>query len=152
MQRHAISLRRRIVAGLMFAGLAGAAQAEVVIEDAWARATPPGFDKGAVYFELSNDNPRGDALVGVSTDRAPRAEMHRTLEEGGNSRMVHTPRVKIPAEAEVIFEPGGRHVMLMGIEEALTEDERFMVRLETEDGGELPIEVQVLAPTAMGVD
>ena len=152
MQRHAISVSRRIVTGLLFAGLAGAAQAEIVIEDAWARATPPGFDKGAVYFELSNDSPRSDALVEVNTDRAPRAEMHRTLEEGGNSRMVHTPRVTIPAEGEVIFEPGGRHIMLMGIEAALTEGERFTVRLETEDGGELPVEVQVLAPTAMGVD
>ncbi|RZU99704.1 copper chaperone PCu(A)C [Spiribacter vilamensis] len=152
MQRHAISIRRRIVTGLLLAGLAGAAHAEIVIEDVWARATPPGFDKGAVYFELTNDSPRSNALVGVSTERAPRAELHRTIEEGGNSRMVHTPRVAIPAESEVIFEPGGRHVMLMGIETALTEGERFTIRLETEDGGELAVEVQVLAPTAMGVD
>ena len=152
MQRHAISMHRRIVAGVLLAGFAAAAQAEIVIEDAWARATPPGFDKGAVYFELTNTGTRGDTLVGVSSDRAPRTELHRTIEEGGNSRMVHTPRVTIPAEGEVIFEPGGRHVMLMGVEEALAEGERFTIELATEDGGELPVEVQVLAPTAMGID
>lgn len=152
MPRQAISMRHRIITGLLLAGLASAAHAEIIIEDVWARATPPGFDKGAVYFELTNNSPRSDALVGVRTERAPRAELHRTIEEGGNSRMVHTPRVAIPAESEVIFEPGGRHVMLMGIKSALTEGERFTLRLRTEGGGERPVEVQVLAPTAMGAD
>ncbi|AGY92661.1 hypothetical protein SPICUR_08695 [Spiribacter curvatus] len=152
MHRHCLSAGRRIIAGLLFAGLAGAAHADIVIEDAWARATPPGFDKGAVYFELRNDGPRSDALVGVSTDRASRAELHRTLEDGGNSRMVHTPRVSIPAAGQVLFEPGGRHVMMMGIESALTEGETFVIELETEDAGPLAVTVDVLAPTAMAAD
>lgn len=143
---------RAISAGLIALGLAGAASAEIVAEKAWARATPPGFSKGAVYVELINDGRRSDVLIGVDTDRAPRAEMHRTIEEGGNSRMVHTPNVPIPAGEGVSFEPGGRHVMLMGVDEPLAEGERFTITLSTEDNGTLPIEVRVLPPTAMGID
>mgnify|MGYP000470962172 CR=1 FL=1 len=147
--------RRRfpwLITALLGAALAGAAQAELVVDNAWARATPPGFAKGAVYLDIRNDGRRSDTLVGVHTDRAGRAELHRTIEEGGNSRMVHTPRVRVPADSSVTFEPGGRHVMMMGIDEALTEGERFTVELEAETAGTLRVDVEVLAPTAMGVD
>lgn len=129
-QRRAMAF---ITSVLLASGVA-AASAEIEIHDAWSRATPPGHPTGAVYFELVNNSRLGDTLIGVTISRAPRSELHQTIEEGGNSRMVHTPRVDIPAESEVIFEPGGRHVML----------------LDLEDGGEVPVEVDVLAPTAMG--
>jgi hypothetical protein len=144
--------RRRIAfitSALLASGVATASD-EIEIHDAWSRATPPGHPTGAVYFELVNDSRLGDTLVGVSTSRAPRSELHQTIEEGGNSRMVHTPRVDIPAESEVIFEPGGRHVMLLDLEDALVEGESFQIYLQLEDGGEVPVEVGVLAPTAMG--
>jgi len=136
--------------GVMLAGGIASASAQIEVREAWSRATPPGHPTGAVYFELVNDARRGNALVGVSTDRAPRSELHQTLEDGGNSRMVHTPRVRIPAEGRVTFEPGGRHVMLMGLDTALAEGESYSIRLELEEGDAIPVEVDVLAPTAMG--
>ncbi|KAF0284546.1 copper chaperone PCu(A)C [Spiribacter roseus] len=152
MHRTALHRFAWLTTALIGTALAGTAQAELIIEDAWARATPPGFSKGAVYLEIRNDSRRSDTLVGVHTERAGRAELHRTIEEGGNSRMVHTPRVRVPAEGSVTFEPGGRHVMMMGIDEALTEGERFSLELEAETAGTLRVNVEVLAPTAMGVD
>ena len=149
MPRSRESLARLVAVGLLTAGI-GTASAEIMVHDAWSRATPPGHPAGAVYFELVNDGRMGDVLVGVSTERAPRSEIHRTIEEGGNSRMVHTPRVRIPAEGHLSFEPGGRHVMLMGLEQALAEGETYEIVLELEDGGELPVTVEVLPPTAMG--
>ena len=130
----------------------GTAHAEIVINGVWSRATAPGLDRGAVYFELENTGRRGDQMIGVSTPRAPRAELHQTIEEGGNSRMVHTPEVRVPAEGEVIFEPGGRHVMLMGLSESLREGETFDLTLELEHNGPVTLTVDVLPPTAMGAD
>ncbi|MEX0387262.1 copper chaperone PCu(A)C [Spiribacter onubensis] len=149
MLRYREPLTRLVAVGLLMAGI-GTASAEIMVHDAWSRATPPGHPTGAVYFELINKGRLSDALVGVSTARAPRSEIHRTIEEGGNSRMVHTPRVRIPAEGGLTFEPGGRHIMLMGLEQALAEGETYEIVLELEDGGELPVEVEVLPPTAMG--
>jgi copper(I)-binding protein len=75
-----------------------------------------------------------------------------TIEGGGNSRMVHTPEVRVPAEGEVVFEPGGRHVMLMGLTESLREGETFELTLELEHNGPVTLTVNVLPPTAMGAD
>ena len=149
MPRTVASLGRLAGIGLLIASI-GVASAEIRIHDAWSRATPPGHPTGAVYFELVNDSRRGDALVGVRTTRAPRAELHRTIEEGGNARMVHTPEVRVPANGELVFEPGGRHVMLMGLSEALTEGETYQITLELERAGAIPVQVEVRAPTAMG--
>lgn len=125
------------------------ASAEITVEGAWSRATAPGLETGGAYFHLTNTGSRGDRLVGVRTDRSPRVELHQTIEEGGNARMIHTPEVRIPAGGELIFEPGGRHVMLMGLETPLQEGERYEIVLELERGGDLPIDVEVRAPTAM---
>ena len=140
-----------LLALLMVTGMA-TANAEITVEGVWSRATAPGLDRGAVYFELENTGRRGDQLIGVSTPRAPRAELHQTIEEGGNSRMVHTPEVRVPAEGEVVFEPGGRHVMLMGLTESLREGETFELTLELEHNGPVTLTVDVLPPTAMGAD
>lgn len=122
------------------------------IENVWARATAPGLPTGAVYFEIINPSNRGDRLVGVRTERAPRAELHQTIESGGNSRMQHTPRVRIPANDRVHFAPAGRHVMLMGLTQALAEGEQFSLTLVFENAGPRQISVPVLPPTAMSAD
>ncbi len=129
-----------------------AASAEVTIHDAWSRATPPGHPTGAVYFKLVNDSDRGDRLIGVRSDRAPRVELHQTIEEGGNARMVHTPEVRVPANGELIFEPGGRHVMFMGLQNSLVEGETYDIVLELERAGDITVNVTVRAATAMGDD
>lgn len=140
----------RLFFALILMAAAGLAQAELHFENVWSRATAPGLQTGAVYFTLRNDAAEGDRMVGVETDRAPRVELHRTIEEGGNSRMVHTPEVRVPANGTVLFEPGGRHVMLMGLSEALAEGEVFTITLLFERAGPITVEVDVRSPTTMG--
>ena len=142
----------RLITLILLAGMATAVSAEVRVEGAWSRATAPGLGTGGAYFHLINTGERGDRLIGVRSDRAPRVELHRTIEEGGNARMVHTPTVRVPANGELVIEPGGRHVMLMGLERALTEGETYEIILELERAGDLPITVEVRSPTAMGAD
>ncbi len=138
-----------MLAVLLLAG-STVAIAEVTVEGAWSRATPPGHPTGAAYFQITNHSTRGDQLIGVTTDRAPRVELHQTIEEGGNARMVHTPQVRLPAGETLSFEPGGRHVMLMGLTEALAEGEVYEITLQLEQAGDLTFQVEVRAATAMG--
>jgi hypothetical protein len=142
----------RLLTLILLAGMTTAAGAEIRIEGAWSRATAPGLGTGGAYFHLINTGERGDRLVGVRSDRAPRVELHQTIEDGGNARMVHTPTVRVPANGELVFEPGGRHVMLMGLERALTEGETYEIILKLERAGDLPMTVEVRSPTAMGAD
>ena len=149
------TLRRAALSlAIIFAGLLSTQTSaeDLRIDNAWARATAPGLPTGAVYFDIINPNPRGDHLIGVRTDRAPRAELHQTIESGGNSRMQPTPRVRIPANDRVVFAPAGRHVMLLGLTEALAEGERFTLTLMFEAAGPREVSVAVKAPTAMGAE
>jgi copper(I)-binding protein len=139
-----------LMLGLLWVVVTGAVNAaDIRVENAWARATAPGLPTGTVYFDLINTAARGDQLIGVSTARAPRAEIHRTIESSGNSQMVHTPTVRIPAEQSVTFAPTGRHIMLMGLTQALAEGERFTLTLAFSSAEPIVVEVEVKAPTAM---
>lgn len=135
---------------LCLAATAAAAEPGLRVTGAWARATPPTIENGAAYLVIHNPGPRDDVLVGARTARAARAELHHSRHGGGQARMAHTPRVRIPAEGRVAFEPGGRHVMLVGLGTALTAGERFALTLVFERAGELRVEVPVQPATAMG--
>ena len=90
---------------------------QVKIENAWARATAPRAEVGAVYMTLTA--PKSDRLVGVSSPVAGKAEVHEMAMENGVMRMRETQGVMLPANQPVVLGPGGYHVMLMGLKAPL---------------------------------
>ena len=75
---------------------------------------PPGAPMAAGYFALKNPGREALQLVGVRSASFESVEMHETVEENGVSRMRALARVEVPAGGQVAFEPGGKHLMLMG--------------------------------------
>ena len=64
--------------------------------DAWARATVPGADTGALYVTLrAQGGP--DRLVGVDTAVAGMAMLHVSAEQGGVMTMRDLDSVELPA-------------------------------------------------------
>ena len=132
---------------LLWAALAHAAEVEV--SDGWARASAGAGGVAAAYLTLTN---RGGetALTGVETPLAGHAGLHATSEEGGVMRMRMVDRIPLAPGASVTLQPGGLHVMLMGLAEPLVEGDRLALTLIFEDGGRIDTEVPVLAPGASG--
>jgi len=84
-----------------------------VVSEAWARATPPNAANGVAYLTLTS--PTADALVGVSSPVASRAELHEMAMEGNIMRMrAVAGSIELPAGKPVTLAPGGLHIMLMG--------------------------------------
>ncbi len=108
----------------------------------WARATAPGAPTGAVYFTIET-RAAADRLIGVSTPMAERAQMHRSIEEEGSSRMEHVDSVSVRPDAPLEFAPGGLHVMLIDLQEALVEGDDFPLTLRFGRAGEIEVEVRV---------
>lgn len=75
---------------------------------------PPGAPMAAAYFDVLNPGTKAIELRGVSSPAFSSVEMHETREEGGMSRMRQIEKVEIPAGSSASFEPGGKHLMLMG--------------------------------------
>lgn len=60
--------------------------------------------------------------------------IHETLVENGVSRMRHVASLSLPAKGELVFAPGGRHLMLMHPKRQLKVGDRVTVSLKLADG------------------
>jgi copper(I)-binding protein len=116
--------------------------AEIVVEDAWARATPPGARTGAIYLTLSNDG-AADSLVGAATEAADRAELHTHVHENGMMAMLEVESIGLPAGGTTRLKPHGDHVMLFGLRGPLVAGEALNLTLEFSLGAPLTVAVPI---------
>ena len=89
------------------------ALADLVISDAWVRAMPPTQTMTAGYATVLNDGDTKITITGTSSDIAPMATLHATVQAGDSVRMVAMPTLELAPGERFSFEPGGAHIMLM---------------------------------------
>ncbi len=118
----------------------------LAVEDAWARPPATAGGNGAVYFRLINSGDQADTLLGIDSPLAA-AEIHQTvLKENDVMGMERVPSVAIPAQGEVVFEQGGLHVMLIGLERPLAVGDLVPLTLQFERAGKMKVEVEAREP------
>lgn len=122
---------------------------ELTIDHPWSRELPPNAPAAAAYFTLYNHG-ETDRLIGTSTPRAQKSELHTHQHENGLMRMVQIPAVEVPANGQVSFQPGGNHVMLFGLDKPLKAGEAFPLTLEFEKAGKVEVQVQVESADSQG--
>lgn len=131
------------------AGTAAAA-GTVAVTEAWARAGTASAPTGAAYVTLKNAGSEADRLLGASSPVAERAELHTHSMDKGVMVMQAVPAIEVPAGGSVTLRPGGTHVMLIGMKQALTVGSRFPLTLTFEKAGAVTAEVSVERAGAMG--
>jgi copper(I)-binding protein len=117
--------------------------AEVAIGDPYVRAVPPGQANSAVFMSLENRSDQDQALVAAESDVSEIVELHTHIEEGGMMRMRQIEKIDVPAGETVILQPGGLHVMLIGLRQALEPDQTIDLTLVFEDGSRMPVQAPV---------
>jgi copper(I)-binding protein len=113
------------------------------IVDVKARPTAPGAETGAVYLVLMNHGAVDDSLTGMSTPAAETAELHRTVDSGGMSKMDAVPDLTVKSNDGVTFAPGGLHIMLMGLKQQLKPGDSFPLTLNFAKAGAVTVTVAV---------
>lgn len=140
---------------LLGQGFAAFAETEPAIHivDAKARPTAPGAESAAIYLVLMNHGAADDSLTGLSTPIAGKAELHRTVDSGGMSKMDAVPDLVIKANDGVTFAPNGLHIMLMGLKQQLKPGDSFPLTLDFAKAGAITVTVAVqqikIKPKAM---
>lgn len=125
---------------------------DLTIADGWVRAAPAAGNSAA-YFVVQNAGETADQLVSASTDAADMVQLHETQMEGGVARMVHQPDgIPIPPGASVALEPGGLHVMLMGLTRDLADGETLALDLVFQNAGDVALELPVRAAEGGGME
>lgn len=122
---------------------AGSAFAQIRIENAWSRATPPGTLIGVGYMTIRNTASKPDKLLGVSSPAAGKVEAHVTIKDGDISRMRKLSGYDIPANGVFELKPGAAHLMLMELKAPLKEGERVPLVLHFEHAGDVKAELHV---------
>lgn len=137
-----------LLATVLMAALTGPAisadttVAELTIHDPWARASV-GSGAGAAYFSVVNNGHGDDRLLAASTDVADAAELHTHIKDGDVMRMRRIDAIDLPAGATTALQPGGLHVMLLGLKAPLQSGEVFPLTLSFANAGDVTVEVQV---------
>lgn len=123
---------KKILAGFLLASTSLLVQAEVSSKDAWIRLLPPSMKTTAGYVTLSST--QNDQLVKASSDLVDTVEIHEMTMNEGIMQMGPVESVELPADTEVSLKPGGLHLMLIGLKEALKEGQDVPVTLTFSSG------------------
>lgn len=117
------------------------------IERAMLRATPPNAPVAVGYVTIVNTGDADDTLVAaaIAGDVARTVQLHGMAMENGVMRMEAAGGgIALPAGAAVTLSPGGRHLMVMGLQRPLTAGDSHAVTLTFAQAGTVTLEMPVL--------
>ena len=100
---------------------------------------------GAGYVTITNNGDADDRLVAIQTDVAQNPQIHEMAMDSGNMVMRELPDgLVIPAGESVTLQPGGFHMMLIGLgEDGLVEGTIIKVTLVFENAGSVDVDLVV---------
>lgn len=114
----------------------------LIVSDAFVRATPKASKVGAGYATIRSTG-QADRLVAFRSPVSTRPELHTHINDGGIMRMRQVEAIEVPAGGEVVLQPGGLHMMFMGLSAPLVEGETVEVVLVFEKAGEIAMTMPV---------
>ncbi len=124
------------------------------IEEHWIAEPPPGVHVAAAYGVITCDCVKSDRLVSVAVVGAAMSELHATT--SGDDGVVAMRRlddgVAIDPGTPLVLEPGGLHIMIMGLEERPRAGDRIPVTLVFEKAGAVDVVFPVAARSAAGME
>ena len=124
--------------------MSASAWSQVVVSDAWARATVPGQQATGMFATLTAT--QDSKLVGGSSPVAGTVEVHEMKMEGDVMKMRAIPALALPAGQAVALKPGSYHVMLMGLKKPLPDGSSVPIKLVVEDAQKKQTTIDIKVP------
>ena len=134
----------------VLAGCTGAATptatGTISANGAWIRVAPTTDTPTAAYLVIANSGSQPDALLGVTSTAATTIEIHETsMDSGGMAGMHPVERIEVPAGGTARLEPGGFHLMVMGLKNPLAAGGKVDLDLLFEHAGHVVVQADVRA-------
>lgn len=125
------------------------------VEHAWVRLPPIPGNPAAGYFEL-HAGKSADRLLGVASPKAASIELHQTLaasmvgtKTGDVSPTMTSMRpiasVPMPPGSVTTFQPGGYHLMLMGLDRTVRKGSRVPLHFRLASGRTVDAQADVVS-------
>ncbi|KRR28380.1 hypothetical protein CQ14_40910 [Bradyrhizobium lablabi] len=124
---------------------------DIVITQAWSRATPSGAKVAGGYLTIENKGAAPDRLISGSGDVAGKFEIHEMAMNNGVMTMRPLDKgLSIEPGKTVKLAPGGHHLMLMDLKQPLKEGDKVPVTLQFEKAGKVTLSLDVQSVGAKG--
>jgi copper(I)-binding protein len=111
-----------------------------------ATPTAPGQPNGAAYLTVEITGADTDRLIALETPVAEAAEAHDMSMDGGVMSMRKLDAVEIAPGAPAVFQPGGMHIMLIGLKSPLKAGETAPLTLTFEKAGTITVDLAIEKP------
>ena len=113
---------------------------EMTIDDAWVKASDEHMTSAFGIITHPDDDEA--VIVSVSSPSSEAVELHETVmgEDGEMSMQEISGGFTIEAGGELILEPGGNHLMLMGLHEPILAGETVTFTATFDNGDEFTFE------------
>jgi copper(I)-binding protein len=117
---------------------------DLVITEAWSRATPKGAKTGGGYLTIENKGTAPDRLIGGSADIADSVQVHEMSMDKGVMKMRPLENgLAIEPGKTVKLTPGGYHLMMMDLKSPLKKGDKLPITLEFEKAGKVQVSLDV---------
>jgi copper(I)-binding protein len=144
----------KMLESLVFASLAGTLllagcnrpppDGTVRVSDVWVKLPAAKSRPGGAYFRMEAGS-EGTRLVGVSSPSVRWIELHETSMSGSRTKMKQHKEIEFPSRGELVFEPGGRHAMLFGIDRKVKPGDKIPLTFSFNVAPPITMDAQVLA-------
>ena len=140
-----VPLATILPACLVLASCGSQSGPQVTIDE--ARITLPAVKgrPGAGYF-TAEAAALPEAIVAVTAPPPTRIEMHESMTSGAMASMQAIPSAAFASGAPLVFEPGGKHLMLFDIEPAVKPGDTLPLTFRFANAPPVTVQAEVLGP------
>jgi copper(I)-binding protein len=124
---------------------------DLVISQAWSRATPGGAKAGAGYLTIENKGSAADRLIAISGDVAGKIDVHEMAMNNGVMTMRPLDNgLTIDPGKTVTLAPGGYHLMMTDLKQPMKLGDKVPLTLQFEKAGKVAVTLDVQGVGAKG--
>lgn len=121
---------------------------DISVTQPWSRAAGAN-GTGAGFLTIRNAGAQPDRLLSATSPAARKVELHSHIRDGEVMRMRPVAGgIPVPPGETVVLQPGGLHIMLIGLTEALRQGGEVPLTLRFERAGEAQVMLHVLGAGA----
>ena len=141
--RHPFFTAPAALACLAAAACQPSAPDAVAVKYAWVRLSPVTGSPAGLYFTLTGAA-KPDRLVGIESAVVQRIELHESMGGGmaGMTSMKPLAGVDVPVGGSALFQPGGKHAMLFGVDPAIRPGTSIPLRFRFASGRQVEAEAK----------
>lgn len=110
---------------------------------AWALPASADSPIGTVFLVLNNRGDQERVLQAASSPVADKIELHTAVADLSPNTMQPVESMSVSPESDLVFAPGGPHLMLIDLNQALEVGDQFPLTLEFRNGDSITLEVSV---------